>query len=63
MLFSITRDGKRGIFGNFKHKYKSVVRFYNQNFWDFYKMRITQQLLGKSLKIDKPDPNQVLMSR
>ena len=26
-------------------------------------MRITQQLLGKSLKIDKPDPNQVLMSR
>lgn len=38
--FSIIRDGKRGFFGIFKHKYKSVSRFYNQNFWDFYKMKL-----------------------
>jgi hypothetical protein len=37
---SVIRDGKRGFLGIFKHKYKSVARFYNQNFYDFYKMRL-----------------------
>jgi len=32
--------------GAFKHKYKSVTRFYNQNFWDFYKMKIVSSLFG-----------------
>lgn len=47
MLYSITRDGKRGWLGNFKHKYKTVTRFYNQNFWDFYKMKLVSLLLGE----------------
>jgi len=44
--YSITRDGKRGWLGNFKHKYKTVTRFYNQNFWDFEKMKLVELLLG-----------------
>jgi hypothetical protein len=47
MKFSITRDGKRGWLGNFKHKYKTITRFYNQNFWDFYKMKLVALLLGE----------------
>ena len=41
----ITRDGKRGLTGEFKHKYKSITRFYNQNFWDFHKMYLVDLLL------------------
>ena len=48
-LFSITRDGKRGFLGIFKHKYKSVTRFYNQNFWDFHKMNLIDLLLEKDV--------------
>ncbi len=49
MLFinSITRDGKRGWMGNIKHKYKTVTRFYNQNFWDFYKMKLVDLILDQ----------------
>lgn len=47
LICSIIRDGKRGFFGIFKHKYKSVARFYNQNFWDFYKMRLVDELLNE----------------
>lgn len=43
---SVIRDGKRGFLGIFKHKYKSVARFYNQNFYDFYKMRLVDELLN-----------------
>jgi hypothetical protein len=50
----ITRDGRRGMLGNIKHKYKTVTRFYNQNFWDFYKMRVVNQLLGNPNTIQKP---------
>lgn len=34
--------------GTFTHKYKSVTRFYNQNFDDFYKMKRIDLFLGKS---------------
>lgn len=44
---SVIRDGKRGVFGIFKHKYKTVSRFYNQNFWDFYKMKLIDELLNQ----------------
>ena len=40
-----TREGKRGFTGIFKHKVKSVTRFYNQNFWDFQKMKSVDLLL------------------
>ena len=49
--------------GNFTHKYKSIARFYNQNFWDFFKMRITHQLLGTTPTITKTDPNKLLELR
>lgn len=44
---SVIRDGRRGMFGIFKHKYKTVSRFYNQNFWDFYKMKLIDELLNQ----------------
>jgi hypothetical protein len=33
--------------GNFKHKYKTITRFYNQNFWDFQKIKQVDLLLGQ----------------
>lgn len=47
MKRSVIRDGRRGMFGIFKHKYKTVSRFYNQNFWDFYKMKLIDELLNQ----------------
>jgi hypothetical protein len=41
----ITRDGTRGIAGSFKHKFKTITRFYNQHFWDFDKMRMIALLM------------------
>ena len=49
LIWSITRDGKRGITGEFKHKYKSITRFYNQNFWDFHKMNLVDILLEQKI--------------
>lgn len=31
----ITREGTRSFTGAFKHKFKTITRFYNQLFWDF----------------------------
>lgn len=41
----ITRDGTRGLTGAFKHKLKTVTRFYNQHFWDFDRVRMINLLL------------------
>ena len=41
----ITRDGTRSFSGNFKHKLKTITRFYNQHFWDFDRVRIINLLL------------------
>lgn len=41
----ITRDGTRGFTGTFKHKLKTITRFYNQHFWDFDRVRMINLLL------------------
>jgi hypothetical protein len=40
-----------------------VTRFYNQNFWDFYKMKIVALLLGSGKDIIKSDANKLLKER
>lgn len=40
-----TRSGSRGITGIFKHKAKTITRFYNQNFYDFNKMKLVDLVL------------------
>jgi hypothetical protein len=41
-----TRSGTRGFTGIFKHKAKTITRFYNQNFWDFNKMKLVDMVLA-----------------
>jgi hypothetical protein len=41
----ITRDGFRSFAGSFKHKLKTITRFYNQHFWDFDRVRMINLLL------------------